>query len=117
MLEELTDPQAWQQLRGGVLLLLSLLALLSWLSIVVHAIRIPLNALRGSRPKARGLRAWIKPDSFRDWMLLNPLNVVLFSDMLTPKGLVLRRRLVISAGVFIGCVALIMLLATPVSRP
>jgi len=69
------------------------LGALSWISAVIHAIRVPFNA---------------KPGSLRGWLKFNPLNVVFFSDKLTPKGLAMRKRLIVSISVFLICVAHIM---------
>jgi hypothetical protein len=49
-------------------------------------------------------------------MLLNPMNVIFCSELLTPKGRVLRRVLIISLSVFLACLALIILLVWMASK-
>lgn len=66
-------------------------ALPFWLATMIYMLRIPFNA---------------EPDSLQGWLRLNPLNLVFYGDKLTPKGHLLRKRLVISAGGFIACLAL-----------
>jgi hypothetical protein len=63
---------------------------LAWVGIVTYAIRVPFHAKSGS---------------LHGWFRANPLNVVFYSEKLTPKGLVLRRRLLLSVSCFVGCVA------------
>ena len=96
MFEHLTDPETMRQLIRGMSLVAWWLGVLSWLSVVVHAIRVPFNA---------------QPGSLRGWLKLNPLNVVFFGDKLTPRGLVMRKRLIVSVVVFLACVANIMVAA------
>ncbi len=116
MADQLSDPQLWQQLRQVLGHWLFILAALAWLIAFVSAVCIPFNAVPGSLPKFFSLRAWIRPDSFRDWMLLNPMNVIFCSELLTPKGRVLRRVLIISLSVFLACLALIILLVWMASK-
>lgn len=62
-----------------------------WLASVIYALRIPFNA---------------KPNSIQGWLRLNPLNLVFYGDRLTPKGLLLRKRMLVSVGGFLACLAL-----------
>jgi len=62
-----------------------------WLATAVYMLRIPFNA---------------KPDSIQGWLRLNPLNLVFYGDRLTPKGLLLRKRMIISVGGFFASLAL-----------
>ncbi|WP_193367649.1 hypothetical protein [Pelagibius marinus] len=62
-----------------------------WLAAAIYMLRIPFNA---------------KPDSIQGWLRLNPLNLMFYGDRLTPKGLLLRKRMMISAGGFFASLAL-----------
>ena len=110
MTDQIADPQIWQQLRAALGHWLFIVAALAWLVAFVCGACIPFNTVPGSLPKFFSLRAWFKPDSFRDWMLLNPMNVIFYSETLTPQGRTLRMVLVVSIGVFLACLALIFLL-------
>ena len=111
MADQISDPQLWQQLRQVLGHWLFIVAALAWLTAFVSGLCIPFYAVPGSLPNFVSLRAWFQPDSFRNWMLLNPMNVVFCGELLTPKGRILRRVLVISLSVFLACLALIILLA------
>jgi hypothetical protein len=89
LIEYLTNPENMRHLIQGMSLLAWGGGVLSWLSLVVHAIRVPFNA---------------KPGSLRGWLKFNPLNVIFFGEKLTPKGLAMRKRAVISLIVFLACV-------------
>jgi hypothetical protein len=47
-----------------------------------------------------------KSENQHGWFRFNPFNAVFAPARLSPKGLVLRRRLLISIGCFVACVAL-----------
>ena len=98
-----SDPEFWQQVRHVFGLLLFSIALVSLLAGAIYFFRIPFNTVSGGRPKFFNLRACFSPDSFREWVLANPFNVVFYSDLLTPKGRRLRRRVVICYTIFIVC--------------
>ncbi|WP_422366762.1 hypothetical protein [Pelagibius sp.] len=66
-------------------------ALLSWLAAIVYWIRVPFNA---------------EPGSLRGWLRFNPLSVVFYGERLTPKGLLMRKRLLISVVCFCAFLAL-----------
>lgn len=110
MFDQLADPQLWQQIRQALGHWLLIVSVLAWLIAFVTGACIPFNTVPGSLPKFFSLRAWFRPDSIRDWMLLNPINVIFCGELLTPKGRMLRRVVVISLAVFLICVALIFLL-------
>jgi hypothetical protein len=61
-----------------------------WLAAAIYMLRIPFNA---------------KPDSIQGWLRLNPLNLMFYSDRLTSKGLLLRKRMMISVGGFLASLA------------
>ena len=86
MLEQIMELRPDHQMLVGAFMLIIGLGALSWLATVVYLLRIPFNA---------------KPGSLRGWLKFNPFNVVFYSDKLTPIGLVLRRRLFISACCFL----------------
>jgi hypothetical protein len=90
LLEDLIGMPLLQQVFVGIFALAWGLGVLSWLAIVIYALRIPFNA---------------KPGSLHGWLKFNPLNVAFFSGKLTPKGVVMRKRLLISAGCFFVCLA------------
>jgi hypothetical protein len=96
LLDQVFDPEVWQQARKPLMLVLILLFVLAWLVCVICVIGIFFCVVPGSLPKQFSLRSWFKPASFRDWMLLNRLNVIFYSELLTPMGLVFRRCLIIS---------------------
>lgn len=79
-----------QQVLLGIFTLACGLGVVAWLATVVYAIRVPFHAKSGS---------------LHGWFRANPFNVVFYSDKLTPKGLVLRRRLLLSVGCFVGSLA------------
>lgn len=116
MVDQLADPQLWQQLRQALGHWLFIAGGLAWLIAFVSAACIPFNAVPGSLPKFFSLRAWLQPDSFRDWMLLNPMNVIFCGELLTPRGRMLRKVLVISLSVFLACMAIILLLTQMAPR-
>lgn len=87
MLEDLINMPPLLRFLAIVFLLACVLGALSWLAIVAYSIRLPFHAKSGS---------------LHGWLRFNPFNVVFFKDKLTPKGLVLRRRLLISVGCFVG---------------
>ena len=62
-----------------------------WLATAIYMLRIPFNA---------------KPDSIQGWLRLNPLNLMFYGARLTQKGLLIRKRMMISVGGFIASVAL-----------
>ncbi|MEO3428603.1 hypothetical protein AAFN88_07075 [Pelagibius sp. CAU 1746] len=113
MTEQISDPQIWQQLRQLLPLALLALALLAWLVIIVSALCIPFNAVPGTYPKVFSLRNWFKPDSFQDWMLLNRLNVIFYSDLLTPRGRFFRKCLFAAVATFVMCIVLFFFLLPP----
>ncbi|GAB4354267.1 MAG: hypothetical protein Kow00114_03920 [Kiloniellaceae bacterium] len=61
------------------------------MAIILYAIRVPFHAKSGS---------------LHGWFRANPLNAIFYSEKLTPKGLVLRKRLLMSAACFAGCWAI-----------
>ncbi len=91
LFEEIMGLPPLQRIFVGTFILFWGLGVLSWLATMIYAIRIPFNA---------------KPGSLRGWLKVNPLNVVFDSDKLTPKGLVMRKRLLISVTCFFACLAL-----------
>ena len=91
MFEEIMGLPPLQRMFVSIFTLVCGLGVLAWFAIVIHAIRVPFNA---------------KPGSLSGWLKVNPLNVVFDSDKLTPKGLVMRKRLLISVTCFFACLAL-----------
>ena len=91
MFEEIMGLPPLQRMFVGTFILFWGLGVLSWLATMIYAIRIPFNA---------------KPGSLSGWLKVNPLNVVFDSDKLTPKGLAMRKRLLISAACFFASLAL-----------
>jgi hypothetical protein len=61
----------------------------AWLVGVISLIQLPFNA---------------KPASITGWLRLNPLNVMLYTDKLTPRGLAIRRRMFIALIVFVSAI-------------
>lgn len=87
MLDDLINMPPLLRLLAIVFLLACVLAALSWIAIVAYSVRLPFHAKSGS---------------LHGWLRFNPFNVVLFPGKLTPTGLVLRKRLLISVGCFVG---------------
>lgn len=65
--------------------------LLAGLATVYYSIRLPFHGAS---------------ENLHGWFRLNPLNAIFHPGKLTPKGLVLRKRLLFAAGTFFACVAL-----------
>jgi hypothetical protein len=61
------------------------------LAVIYYSIRLPYQG---------------KSENLQGWFRLNPLNAVFTPAKLSPKGIVLRRRLLISVGCFVVCLAL-----------
>jgi hypothetical protein len=78
----------FEQVLLGIFLVACGAGTLAWLAIVVYAIRVPFHAKSGN---------------LHGWFRVNPLNAVIYSEKLTPKGLVLRKRLLTSVACFLGC--------------
>lgn len=96
MFEQLTDPQMWQQVREVTVIALILMFLLACLAALVCAFGLLFCTVPGSLPKLFSLRSWFKPASFRDWVLLSRLNVIFYSELLTLRGLIFRKWLIVS---------------------
>ena len=65
--------------------------IIAWIFVVYSLVRLPFNAKPTQRP----------------WMVtLNPLNVAFYPELLTPRGLAIRRRL--GKAVFVFFLALIL---------
>ena len=91
LIEMFAGKSLLEQVFLGIFVLAWGLGVVAWLATVVYAIRVPFHAKSGS---------------LHGWFRFNPFNVVFFSDKLTAKGLLIRRRLLISAGCFLGFWAL-----------
>jgi len=75
--------------------LVAVAGVVTGLATVYYSIRLPFHG---------------KSENLHGWFRLNPFNAVFQPGKLTAKGLVLRKRLIISAGCFAACVALGVLL-------
>lgn len=91
LIDMFADKPLLQQVLLGIFTLACGLGVVAWFAMITYAIRVPFHAKSGS---------------LHGWFRLNPFNVVFFSDKLTAKGLLMRRRLLISAGCFLGFWAL-----------
>jgi len=87
VLEDLINMPPLLRFLAIIFLLSWALGVMSWFAIVAYSIRLPFHAKSGS---------------LHGWLRFNPFNVVFFKDKLTPKGLVLRKRLLMSVGCFVG---------------
>jgi len=61
----------------------------AWLVGLVSLRQLPFNA---------------KPGSITGWLRFNPLNVMLYTEKLTARGLVIRRRAFIALTVFVSAI-------------
>ncbi|WP_299617034.1 hypothetical protein [Pelagibius sp.] len=80
------------QMSVGFFVLLLVVGFCAWCVVVVTLLLIPFNTV---------------PGAITGWLRVAPLNVVLYTSLLTPRGLLLRRWLVGAVVVFIGTVALV----------
>ena len=90
MLDFFSGKPLLEQVLLGIFFVACSAGALAWLATAIYSIRVPFHAKAGS---------------LHGWFRANPLNVVFYSEKLTPKGLVLRKRLLLSAGCFVGCCA------------
>ncbi len=73
-------------------------AVIAWFSVIVFAVK----AARRAKP---GVKLW-------GWgTLWNPANALLKPQLLTPEGLVYRRKCFIAIAVFFGCVGVPLVVA------
>jgi hypothetical protein len=61
----------------------------AWLVAAVALVQLPFNA---------------KPNSITGWLRFNPLNVMLYTDKLTARGVTIRRRLFLAVAVFVASI-------------
>jgi hypothetical protein len=62
---------------------------IAWLVAAVALVQLPFNA---------------KPNSITGWLRFNPLNVMLYTDKLTARGVAIRRRLFVAVAVFVASI-------------
>ena len=58
-----------------------------------------------------------KPGSIRGWLSMNPLNVVFFGALLTPRGKALRKWLICSVLLYAGAMSSVVFLTTTMQFP
>ena len=76
--------------RGAVVTLFAVclaLGVTAWPVAAISLIQLPFNT---------------KPNSITGWLRFNPLNVIFDSEKLTPRGLAIRRRLIVALGLFLS---------------
>jgi hypothetical protein len=112
LFDQLSDPQFWQQASDVALVPLILLALLAWLVSVVCTVGQFFCAAPERLPRFFDLRLLFPSMRFRDWLPPNRGNVVLFGNLLTPKGLTLRRWSHVAMAIFVACLAILLLLVS-----
>ncbi len=79
------------QVFFGVFLLSIMVGVCAWCVTVVTWILLPFNAV---------------PGAIKGWLRLNPLNIVFYSELLTPRGLTLRRWFIRAVLGFLGAIAI-----------
>lgn len=83
-----------QTFFAQVMFVISMLSIVTgigaWCVALITMLLIPFNAV---------------PGAIRGWLRLVPLNVVLYSSLLTPRGLKLRKWLIGAVLTFVGAVA------------
>ncbi|WP_299394670.1 hypothetical protein [Pelagibius sp.] len=79
-----------QILLGGFLIS-CVIGFFAWCAVMMTATLLPFNTV---------------PGAIRGWLRLNPLNVIFYGDLLTPRGLALRRWLLRAVLIFFGALAL-----------
>jgi hypothetical protein len=62
---------------------------IAWLVAAVALVQLPFNAKR---------------NSITGWLRFNPLNVMLYTDKLTARGVAIRRRLFVAVAVFVASI-------------
>ncbi len=95
MVDELTAVFSKLDVLGQILLagflLCWIIAACAWCVAAVTTVLMPFNTV---------------PGAIKGWLRLNPLNVIFYGDLLTPRSLALRRWLLRAVLIFLGAIAL-----------
>ena len=91
MFGTLAEMPAAQQAVTIAFMLSAVVGFIAGIGIVIYAIRLPFHG---------------KSENLHGWFRFNPFNAVFAPGKLSPKGLVLRKRLLISVACFLACLLL-----------